>query len=400
MKKLFIAALMVVATASTALAQDVKTLLKSKDYAEAQSQLNSCVASLSDEDKAKAYNKLVELAMQKVNKEIGNMQENQMMEQMGQQGNKDVDKAGLYVALVNALNNAIECDKYDVKPNAKGKVAPKFHKKNQTMLWPLRVHLINAGQECLEKDDTKGALPYYSLYVESGMSALFADLDKSKAPDLYLGEVARVAGVIAFQNKDIEGADRFIDIALQDTASYKDALNLKMALMQQTMKTKEDSVKCLSTFENLYANDKSESIFTNLATLYGSLGMADKQEQLIKERLAADPNCYTAWAIKGQAEMNSGKWDEAIADLKKSNSIKENALVLTWLGYCLNNKAALMQTEAEQKPLLEETKTYLEKARDLDPNQQEANWSYLLYNTYYNLYGADDPRTKELDPNK
>ena len=173
-----------------------------------------------------------------------------------------------------------------------------------------------------------------------------------------------------------------------------------MALMQQTMKTKEDSVKCLSTFENLYANDKSESIFTNLATLYGSLGMADKQEQLIKERLASDPNCYTAWAIKGQAEMNSGKWDEAIADLKKSNSIKENALVLTWLGYCLNNKAALMQTEAEQKPLLEETKTYLEKARDLDPNQQEANWSYLLYNTYYNLYGADDPRTKELDPNK
>ena len=252
MKKFFIMAMLAVAATST-YAQDIKSVLKAKDYAEAQSQLNSCLSSLSNEEKAKAYNKLVELSMQKVNKENSTIVENQALQQMGQQA-KPVDMQGFYTSLTNALNAAQECDKYDHMPNAKGKVSPKFHKKNQATLWTLRPQLINAGQDCLQKDDNKGALAYYAAYVESGNSSLFADMDKTKAPDTYLGEVARVASVIAFQEKDMETANKYCDVALKDTASYKDALNLKMAMMQQQMKTKEDSVKCLKTFEELYAN--------------------------------------------------------------------------------------------------------------------------------------------------
>ncbi len=397
MKKFFIMAMLAVAATST-YAQDIKSVLKAKDYAEAQSQLNSCLSSLSNEEKAKAYNKLVELSMQKVNKENSTIVENQALQQMGQQA-KPVDMQGFYTSLTNALNAAQECDKYDQMPNAKGKVSPKFHKKNQATLWTLRPQLINAGQDCLQKDDNKGALAYYAAYVESGNSSLFADMDKTKSPDTYLGEVARVASVIAFQEKDMETANKYCDVALKDTASYKDALNLKMAMMQQQMKTKEDSVKCLKTFEELYANDKNnESIFTNLATLYGNLGMKAEQDKCIQERLAADPKCFVAWAVKGQAEMNASKWDEAIADFKKAIEIKPSALVMTWMGYCNNNKAANLQDVNQQKVLLAETEKYLEKAKELDPEQKEANWKYLLYNTYYVLYGADDARTKSVAP--
>lgn len=397
MKKFFIMAMLAVAATST-YAQDIKSVLKAKDYAEAQSQLNSCLSSLSNEEKAKAYNKLVELSMHKVNKENSTIVENQALQQMGQQA-KPVDMQGFYTSLTNALNAAQECDKYDQMPNAKGKVSPKFHKKNQATLWTLRTQLINAGQDCLKNDDNKGALAYYAAYVESGNSSLFADMDKTKAPDTYLGEVARVASVIAFQEKDMETANKYCDVALKDTASYKDALNLKMAMMQQQMKTKEDSVKCLKTFEELYANDKNnESIFTNLATLYGNLGMKAEQDKCIQERLAADPKCFVAWAVKGQAEMNASKWDEAIADFKKAIEIKPSALVMTWMGYCNNNKAANLQDVKQQKVLLAETEKYLEKAKELDPEQKEANWKYLLYNTYYVLYGADDARTKSVAP--
>ena len=397
MKKFFIMAMLAVAATST-YAQDIKSVLKAKDYAEAQSQLNSCLSSLSNEEKAKAYNKLVELSMQKVNKENSTIVENQALQQMGQQA-KPVDMQGFYTSLTNALNAAQECDKYDQMPNAKGKVSPKFHKKNQATLWTFRTQLINAGQDCLQKDDNKGALAYYAAYVESGNSSLFADMDKTKSPDTYLGEVARVASVIAFQEKDMETANKYCDVALKDTASYKDALNLKMAMMQQQMKTKEDSVKCLKTFEELYANDKNnESIFTNLATLYGNLGMKAEQDKCIQERLAADPKCFVAWAVKGQAEMNASKWDEAIADFKKAIEIKPSALVMTWMGYCNNNKAANLQDVNQQKVLLAETEKYLEKAKELDPEQKEANWKYLLYNTYYVLYGADDARTKSVAP--
>ena len=76
MKKLFVAALLAV-TATSAFAQDIKSVLKAKDYAEAQSGLNSCLSSLNDEDKAKGYNKLVDLFYEfkrifdKINKEEG-----------------------------------------------------------------------------------------------------------------------------------------------------------------------------------------------------------------------------------------------------------------------------------------------------------------------------------------
>lgn len=399
MKNLIIMAAMVAATTS-AFAQDVKSVLKAKDYTEAQTQLNSCLSSLSNEDKAKAYNKLVELSMQKVNKEVGTISENQVMQQMGQKGDKPVDMAGLYTSLTKALNDAIECDKYDQMPNAKGKVAPKFHKKNQAALWPLRVHLINAGQDCLQKEDNKGALDFYATYVNSGTASLFADYDKTKSPDLYLGEVARVAGVIAYQDKDYDLANKYCDVALGDTASYKDALSLKMAMMQQQMKTREDSINCLKTFEDLYAKDKSEVIFTNLANLYGNLGKKAEQAKCIEDRIAVDPKCFTAWALKGQALMSENKLDEAIENLKKANEIKPNALVLTWLGLCYNNKAAETQDAAKQKEFLKQVEASLEKARDLDPDQKESSWSYLLYNAYYNLYGANDSRTKALDPNK
>ena len=74
--------------------------------------------------------------------------------------------------------------------------------------------------------------------------------------------------------------------------------------MQQTLKTREDSVKCLTQFETLYAKDKSDAIFTNLASMYGNLGMKDKQDKLVAEKLAEDPKCYFAYAIRGQSEMN------------------------------------------------------------------------------------------------
>ena len=396
MKKLFILAAMVVASSSV-FAQDIKSVLKAKSYDEAQSQLQSCLSSLSNEDKAKAYNKLVELSMQKVNHEVGIIQENQMMQSMGQKGDKAVDNVGMAIALQNALVDAAECDKYDNMQNSKGKVAPKFHKKNQNALWPLRIHLVTAGQDALDKEDNKTALGDFSAYVESGVSSLFSDLDKTKFHDQYLGDVARIAGVLAYQDKKIDLANKYIDVALEDTASYKEALKVKMALMQQSMTTREDSLNCLKSFESLYVKDSNnETIFTNLATLYGQLGMKDKQAQVLDARLATNPDDFMALAVKGQSMMNDSKWDEAIACFKKAVSVKDDALVLTWYAFCNNNKAEASQNAAQKNALYEESKTLLEKARTIDPNQERANWRYMLYNTYYNLYGENDPRTKEL----
>ena len=384
MKKLFVAALLAV-TATSAFAQDIKSVLKAKDYAEAQSGLNSCLSSLNDEDKAKGYNKLVDLSFDKFNKENAVAVEVQTLEQMGQKSNKTYDKQGMYDALLNGLNNALECDKYDQLPNAKGKVAPKFRKKNADRIWPNRIQFVIAGQDGLQGDDQTVACKYFAAYVDSYTAPLFADVDKG-AHDEYLGSVALIAARLAYQMKDMDKANQYCDVALNDTASYKEALGVKVAFMQQAMKTKEDSLRCLKDVEALYLKDKAnENIFSVLAPLYGALGMQDKQDAILAERLAANPNDFMANLVKGQALMNASKWDEAIATLQKATAAKDDALALTFLGFCYNNKAAQQQDVAAMKGLFEKAKECFEKARDIDPNQQRASWSYMLDNTNYNL---------------
>lgn len=384
MKKLFVAALLAV-TATSAFAQDIKSVLKAKDYAEAQSGLNSCLSSLNDEDKAKGYNKLVDLSFDKFNKENAVALEAQTLEQMGQKSNKTYDKQGMYDALLNGLNNALECDKYDQLPNAKGKVAPKFRKKNAGRIWPNRIQFVIAGQDGLQGDDQTVAYKYFAAYVDSYTAPIFADVDKG-ARDEYLGSVALIAARLAYQMKDMDKANQYCDVALNDTASYKEALGVKVAFMQQAMKTKEDSLRCLKDVEALYLKDKAnENIFSVLAPLYGALGMQDKQDAILAERLAANPNDFMANLVKGQALMNASKWDEAIATLQKATAAKDDALALTFLGFCYNNKAAQQQDVAAMKGLFEKAKECFEKARDIDPNQQRASWSYMLDNTNYNL---------------
>lgn len=384
MKKIFVAALLAV-TATSAFAQDIKSVLKAKDYAEAQSGLNSCLSSLNDEDKAKGYNKLVDLSFDKFNKENAVAIEAQTLEQMGQKSNKTYDKQGMYDALLNGLNNALECDKYDQLPNAKGKVAPKFRKKNADRIWPNRIQFVIAGQDGLQGDDQTVAYKYFAAYVDSYTAPLFADVDKG-ARDEYLGSVALIAARLAYQMKDMDKANQYCDVALNDTASYKEALGVKVAFMQQAMKTKEDSLRCLKDVEALYLKDKAnENIFSVLAPLYGALGMQDKQDAILAERLAANPNDFMANLVKGQALMNASKWDEAIATLQKATAAKDDALALTFLGFCYNNKAAQQQDVAAMKGLFEKAKECFEKARDIDPNQQRASWSYMLDNTNYNL---------------
>ena len=140
-------------------------------------------------------------------------------------------------------------------------------------------------------------------------------------------------------------------------------------------------------------------IMGTLASMYGNMNMKDELKSLVNSRLAADPNSAMAWTLKGQAEMNVNQWDEAIASFKKVLPIDaKNVVVLTYLGFCINSKAAAINGDVPaQKALYKESMGYLEQAKELDPNREKANWSYPLYQCYYVNYGAADQRTKDLE---
>ena len=395
---------------ASAFAQDVyKQISKIKDYKEAYNLLQANLGSMSAEEKAKCYNVLVDLAYDKVVKEQGTITENQMAEQFGKEVTP-YDTVGLYDAVLQALENGVTCDEFDMQPNEKGKVKPKFHKSNGDRLYGIRFHLINAG---IYYQTTNEPLSYKYLatYVESADYPLFKEQDKSK--DANLTQIAYYAARSAYFAKDYAKAEKYADIALGDTAVAKDAMQVKLAVMQAQLKTHADTLNYITKLKDIYAKDESnEMIFSTICSMYISTNDKAALNELVQAKLAKDPNNFTALAMSGQAYMNEHKWDEAIAALSKAEAVQPgNVAVIGSIGNSYMYKAQDAAEQATQggkrltpeaeKQIIDVYKqaiSYLEKAKELDTTMQfKSVWGYSLYNCCYNLYGAEDPKTKEAE---
>ena len=399
MKKFMMMAIMLVASA-TAFAGDsdaLKAILKAKTYAEAETLLNSSLASLaSDAEKAKAYNKLVDLAYEAFMTQSTIETENQLNKQMGKE-EKPVDVQLMAEMAYNALAAAQECDKYDQMPNEKGKVAPKFAEKNAQRLWTnIRNQLVNSGQDALQAKDNALARKYWQMFTLSDAFPFFKNCDR-EAQKPFFGQIARIAAIFAYQDKDMDMANKLADIAMKDPEEYENAINLKMEIMGDGLTTKEDSVNYINNLKTLYAEHKTNGIMEKLYNMLSATGEKAAAEKILDDALAADPNNFVALADKGMGLLNDNP-AEASNYLKKAYDIKsDNALLATYLATSLSMQAQNIEDPAKKKELYKEAIVYFDKAKELDPERLQANWGYNRYNAYYNYYGEDAAETKQAE---
>ncbi len=406
MKKLMIAALMMLGT-SAAFAGDsepLKAILKAKTYPEAEQLLKTNLGQLANsEEKAKAYNHLTKLALEKFDKENA-IQAANMAAVVAKQPETPYDTLGFYEAAYNATMNGLECMKYDAEPNAKGAVKPKYTENLKMLIANTRMQLITAGNHYAGLGDQDGVLKYWGTFLDSDDNPIFA---ASKAQEAqFIGQVAYYSAQFANQAKQYERAEKYADIAMKDEAMREKAQTFKYAMAQRNLKTHEDSVKYVNTIKELYQREPdNEMAFGTLCNMYNELSMNAELKALIDDKLAKDPNNHTAWALKGQSLMNQNttadnpNWDECIEAFKKAIEIDgTNPVILTYLGYSINSKAAQVNGDrAAQKALYKEAMGYLERAKEIDPNRERANWAYPLYQCYYLVYAASDPRTLEME---
>ncbi len=408
MKKIIILSLVTV-VATMAFAQNpeaLKTIKKAKSADDVTTLIKQNETTMSAAENAQAYNKLVDIYMKDVDTAKEKIQTNEAMKQMGQEPKENVDMAAFYTALEGAYIAAMDCDKYDIQPNDKGKVAPKFRKANAERLYNNRLYLINAAQDAQDANDDKKCADLYALYVITGTHELFADVAETAkmlgGGDAYLSEVARVASLMAYQNGDAKKAMDLVKVVIADPEKESDGISMFMYYTEQGLKSPEDSIKCLDTYKELYEKYPSnDDVFSRLASMYANLGQEDKQNELIAQQIKAYPNSFAAWAMKGQVEISAQDYDTAIADLKKALTCDgaddgQKALVNTFVGFCYSQKAVQFEIYEDQKNMLQEAVPYFEEARRLDPNSERANWGYPLYNCYYHLKGENDPATEEL----
>ncbi len=399
-------AMMLVASA-TAFAGDsdaLKAVMKLKIYSDAAQLVKQNLNQMANaSEKAKAYNYLVDLAMKKVSKETGTIAENQVGMQMGRAANEIVpyDTLGLADAICDAIYNAIECNKYDQQPNAKGKVAPKFAEKNAQRIWAVRTHLVNIGQEQAHKETKDNALKYWGAFVDSGVDPLFAAMNHEPEKE-YFGQVAFFSGRYAYEAKDMDRANRYFEIAKKDPTQKEDALNFQLYALRTGLKNHADSVASINALKAMYeAEPENDAILDALYGMYDGLKDKAAQVALLDNHLAKYPNSFAALANKGLMAMGENDAVKGAEWLRKAAAAKpDNAVIYTYLGICLSSLAATTEDNAKIKDYYKQAIEAFDKAKELDPEKRMANWGYNRYQAYYGLYGEDDARTKAAEADR
>ena len=399
-------AMMLVASA-TAFAGDsdaLKAVMKSKNYAEAAQLMKQNVGQMAnDAEKAKAYNHLVDLAMNKVVKQTSIIAENQLGMQMGRDAKEIVpyDTLGLADAICEAIYDAIECNKYDQLPNAKGKIDPKFAEKNAARIWAVRTHLVNIGQEQAHGETKDLALKYWGAFVDSGTNPLF-DAQNHEAEKEYFGQVALFAGRYAYEAKDNARGDRYIAIAKQDPSQVKDAYATQLYYIRHNLTNHADTLAAINKLKELYAAEpENDAIIDALYTMYDGQRDRKAQNDLLDQHLAKFPTSFVALANKGILAMGENDAEKGAEWLRKAAEAKpDNPVVFTYLGICLSSLAATTEDGAKSKDYYKQAIEAFDKAKELDPDKQMSNWGYNRYQAYYGLYGEDDPRTKAAEADR
>ena len=412
MKKLMMMAMMLVASA-TAFAGDsdaLKAILKAKDYQEAQSLINSSLAQLTDAaEKAKAYNKLVDLACEKFKKEDDTKTTNAVMHK-----DDPVDAVGMIAACKVALQAAMECDKYDQQPNEKGKVAPKFRDKNRDRTKIVRLTLLQDGIDLANNEKHKEAFEDFDIYLTTAKSAFFEGVDGVSKNDPNLGVAAFYGGRAAYNLEKYAKAIEYFKIGVTDTAKQIHDLSFDFLLytMRNSQKTAADSAKFITDMLDLYKEyPDAEQIYSSLSDAYIAKGLNAEVVKLADERMAKYPESSLPHVYKAFLLMQDKKYNEAVAEFAKVkedkspvylNSVFNSAVCKYNMASEFNEANSDLRT-GRLKPadhdkfmnMLKDAQGDFEKAKELDPDQMTVKWQYLLHNVY-TLTGQED-KAKALE---
>lgn len=369
MKKIFIT-MLAVAAATASFAQNPKIgkeIKATKDFAAGKAILDQQFASLTDEDKGKAYDELYKLAKEQANPSL----------EILTSGKSDgVD----YKSIMNAINMAAECEKY----------ASKDAKKNVEEIFPFRPALINAANST---NDDKEKLTYSLCYTETAKDG------DANAPLAYY-----FAGYAFYQTKDYANAAKYAKQALTDTRVKDQAEQVYRVSLEQNLKTREDSINYVNELKEL----NIDKYFSQICTIYQETGQADQVNKLVEDAIAKNPNNKIAYFTRATVKNSNKEYDAAKEDFLKAVEIDPN-FIQAWfnLGVCMSQKGFDLNEKysdkngriptdkaAEVTTCLKEAITYYEKVRDLDPNHEQiSNWPMqlrMLYNATGEKAKADE----------
>jgi tetratricopeptide (TPR) repeat protein len=398
MKKMMMMALMA-AAATTAFAQDAlvkeaKKLMGKGEFDQAVQTLAPALTSSETLDKKGAWNLQSEIMHGK----FSAIQTKQIESNVSK---NPYDTLGLHTAAIATWEAVLKCDELDQQPDEKGKVKLKYRAAAQTKYKTFGIALVQAGQYFYQdKKDNENAIKAWKYYLDMKNTPIFAEVkDFPKDPFYY--DIAYYASILAYQMHNYPEAEKFATLTAEDPSKAGEAMEIMLFSKKESMKTQEDSVAYVKMLKDLHKEDPSEARYFNLLMdYYSHANNISAMKAWADEEVALDPQNKMAWAVKGEVQMNQSEWDAAVESYKKAIEIDPEFVQCVFnAGVCLNSKAiglkdqladkntgGLKKEDADKvKAILADALTFLERARELDPDSEKVKWAYPLYQIYYAL---------------
>lgn len=402
MKKLMIMALMAGA-ATTAFAQDAvvkeaKKLFSKGDFEAATQMLAPALTSSETLDKAAAWALQTDIYYQQYSQ-----QADAAMKSMVPGAKEKADSALMYSSAIKAWESAIETDKYDQLPDAKGKVKRKYLSGNQNRFKTLTVPLVQGGQYYYGKKNNDEAIRLWKAYVNMRGTSIFKDMPETDFPkEPFYNDIIYYCAFLSYQMKNYADAETYAKKMIEaEPAKAGEANEILLFSKKETMKTAQDSLEYVNLVKDLHKANPDEERYFNLLMEYYT--RSDNQKALAdwaEEEIALNAENKMAWALKGEVQMNNREWDAAVESYKKAIEIDNEFIQCIFnAGVCLNGKAidlkdkladkntgGLTKANADKvKEILNDALSFLERAKELDPEREKVNWAYPLYQIYYSL---------------
>ena len=319
-------------------------------------------------------------------------------------GQADMPK--MYNAMLKMFDYYLKCDEVELAGVANGTVKKaKLRKKNQETLLKVRPNLANGGVEAFNVNDYESAQKYFGLFVDVVENPMFADqaavLKADTLNSLYANYATMAAGLR--DPKDVASVIKYGNIGKENASEGWRAL----MFMAEVYGDKEqgDSIKWLETIKEGAQRFPEQDFFVgNIMDYYLQRGMVDEGLAQIDQLIAANEKPYFLY-VKGVLLYEKKDYAGAQAALDKVIAVGGDLAAEAYAkkGDCyffpaqkiVEENSALSiddpkynANEAKIKEAYEQAKPFYEKAKELEPDNQQI-WGQMLLRIYWTLNKAE-----------
>ena len=319
-------------------------------------------------------------------------------------GQADMPK--MYNAMLKMFDYYLKCDEVELAGVANGTIKKaKLRKKNQETLLKVRPNLANGGVEAFNVNNYEEAQKYFGLFVDVVENPMFADqaavLKADTLNSLYANYATMAAGLR--DPKDVASVIKYGNIGKENASEGWRAL----MFMAEVYGDKEqgDSIKWLETIKDGAQRFPEQDFFVgNIMDYYLQRGMVDEGLAQIDQLIAANEKPYFLY-VKGVLLYEKKDYagaqaalDKVIAaggDLAAEAYAKKGDCYFFPAQKIVEENSALSiddpkynANEAKIKEAYEQAKPFYEKAKELEPDNQQI-WGQMLLRIYWTLNKAE-----------